>query len=150
MVVWQNFIIYYGLQIIILSFRNGKRIKIFFFSSTFWNSFKDFLVLFDVTFKLRIIWALISPRNHNVLNISSLSCSENLEKHFSLQVNQQGGSIFRSGISVPLLKDLYAYPVFRSNLHSFIFHSDGTALYLFWSSASCFLSLWSDLYFVVH
>jgi hypothetical protein len=59
------------------------------------------------------------------------SCSENLEEHFSLPVAPQWGRIFRSGISEPLLKNLYACPVLRGKLVSFLFHSDGTAFCLF-------------------
>lgn len=43
------------------------------------------------TFKLRILRTLISLRDQYVLEISRLSCSENLETHFSLQVAKQGG-----------------------------------------------------------
>jgi hypothetical protein len=59
------------------------------------------------------------------------SCSENLKRHFILQVAPQWERIFRSGISEPLLKDLYACPVLRGKLISFLFHSDGMAFCLF-------------------
>jgi hypothetical protein len=73
----------------------------------------------------------MSPRDQYVLKITCLSCSGNLEKHFSLQLAPKYGLIFRSGISVPTLKDLYAYPVFRCILVLFLFYSDGTTLSLF-------------------
>jgi len=75
------------------------------------------LALYDInTFKFSILWALVSPRDHYVLNITCLSCSENLEEHFSLKLAPHGGRIFRSGISVPPLEDPYACAVFRSIL----------------------------------
>jgi hypothetical protein len=60
-----------------------------------------------------------------------LSCSENLERHFSLLVAPQWGRIFRSGILKPLLMNLYACPVLRGKSFSFLFHSDGMAFCLF-------------------
>ena len=143
--MWQNVILYLWLKIIILSFGNGKTIKISFLSCTFWNSFKDFLVLLV---KLKILWALISPRYQYLLKISTLSCSENLEKYFSLQAAPQGGRIFRLGISVPLLKVLYVCHEFRNSIVLFLFYSDGMVLFLF--LLFIFLSLWSNLCFVVH
>jgi hypothetical protein len=49
----------------------------------------------------------ISQRPVSFENIT-LSCLENLEKYFRLQIAQQGGQFFHSGISVPLFKVLYA------------------------------------------
>ena len=82
------------------------------------------------SFQLRILRASISPRDQNLLKIPSLSCSENSETHFIVQAAPQGGSTFHSGISVPLLTVLFSCPAFRSNLVSFLFHSEGTALFL--------------------
>ena len=98
------------------------------------------------TFKLTSLWALISLRDQYLLEISRLYCSENFEEHFTLQVAPQGGSIFRSGISVPLWKVLYACAVFRSNLVLFLFHSEGAALYLFLLFGFLFSSSLGQIY----
>ena len=65
------------------------------------------------------------------------------------EVALEAGSIFFSSSSVPILKFLYACPVLSSNLLYF-FHSYWTAFFLSVLSASCFLSLWSNIHFVVH
>jgi len=39
--------------------------------------------------------------------------------------------MFRSGISVPLVKLLHACPKFRSNVVLFLLHSDGTPVFIF-------------------
>ena len=149
MTVWQNCIIHYGLQIVISSFDNGKRIKISFYSSRFWSSLKHFLVLLDVKLtKTQNFWALISSRDPYLLKMSSLFRSENSEKHISPTVVPQGGRIFLSDISVPLLEVNFACPAFHSIVVLF-FSVLMARLHLFSSLRLPVLFLCSDLYFVV-
>jgi len=82
--------------------------------------------MWHYTFKFRILWTLISPTDQYLLRISTLSCSENLEKYFSLQAAPKGVRIFHSGISV----SLYACPIFLCSLVLFLFHSDGADPFL--------------------
>ena len=91
----------------------------------------------------------ISQRPISFEKINSFLLGE-LKKYFSLQIAPQGGRFFCSGTLVPLLEVLYAWPVFRSNLVLFLFHLIAWLFFFFYSSASCFHSLWSNLYFVVH
>ena len=56
--------------------------------------------------------------------------------YFSLQVAPQTGSIVYSGILIHLLK--FLCPVFCNNLHSFLFHSDWTAIFFLCSLVPVF------------
>ena len=83
------------------------------------------------TFQLRILWALLPPRDQCLLKISRLYLSDKSEKNISVYQWPHKGATFRSAIAVPHLRVLYVCPVFRSDLVLFNFHSDGTADFLF-------------------
>jgi len=69
------------------------------------------------TFGLRILWALISPREY------LLFPARRTKKYI------ESTSSPTRGFSVPLLKDLNACPLFSNKLVLFLFHSNGTDLF---------------------
>jgi len=125
----------------------------FFFRSTFWISFKDFLVLLNMTLTHLIsefFGFFYLPETHNIWEYQVLwTRITRKKKNFSVYKWSHKGTIICSFISVPILKVLYVCPVFRSNLVLFIFHSDVTAVFIFCCSASCFLYLWwKSIYYI--
>jgi hypothetical protein len=92
----------------------------------------------------------ISQRPIYLENINSFLLEE-LSKIFQFTSIPTRGAIFRSGISVPFLNALNACLVFSGKLVLLFFFFMMSRLFFFLCfSASCFLSLRSNQYFVVH
>ena len=104
------------------------------FRSTYWSSFKGFLVLLNVTLtylksELFVLWYLTETDVFWKYHVFPARITR--KKTFQSIRGPTWGTIFRSRISVTLSKVLYMCPVLRNKLVLFIFYSDGTAVYLF-------------------
>ena len=79
--------------------------------------------------------------------MSKFSCSENLETHFSLQVAIQGGDVCSVHIFQYLFYSFCMRVLYFVAVWFYFFSILMTGLFFFsCSSASCFLSLWSNLF----
>ena len=90
-------------------------------------------ILIYVT-SLNGLWSFVCewyrPKTDIIWNIKCLLLGE-IRKIFQSKCDPRRGRNFHSGTSVPPLKFLYVWPVFRNKLGSFIFHSDWKVLFLF-------------------
>ena len=109
-------------------------------ASLFWCAFTECNIKFPLL--------LISPKNRYLLKYQVFPVHR-IYKNISIYNWPRKGRVFRSGISVPLLKFLYACSVFRSNVVLFLSNLV-ECFFFFVCSLVPLFSLWSNLHFVFH
>ena len=104
---------------------------------------------YNIECNMKFILALKSSTNRYLLKYQLFPASIlELRKIFQYTSEQTQEFILRSDTSVPILKFLFVCPVFRSNLVTFLYHTNSMVMFLSCCSVSCFLSLLSNLHFV--